>query len=94
MLITVVFLLMPLGIDVKVVFLQVVSLKLHVHLPGHAVTVATCKMDRMVMTQGPRAFMTIVPVKYENKFEKLRHGRSPSFFVASSTMSEETLSFG
>lgn len=62
MLMTVVFLLMPLGMDVKVVLLHVVSFKLHVHFPGHAVTVSTCEMDRMAMTQGPRAFVTIVPL--------------------------------
>jgi hypothetical protein len=70
MLMTVVYLLMPLGIDVKNAFLQVISVETHVHLVGHAVTVATCKMYRMVTTQGQRAFMTIVPAKY-NKFEKL-----------------------
>jgi hypothetical protein len=74
MLITVVSLLIPLGMDVKFVFLQVVFLKLHVHSPGHAVTVATCKMDRMAMTQEPRALTTMIPVKYDNKFEKLRYG--------------------
>jgi hypothetical protein len=70
MLMTVVSLLIPLGIDVKDAFLQVTSLETHAHLPGHAVTVATCKMNRMVTTQGPGAIMTMVPAKY-NKFEKL-----------------------
>jgi hypothetical protein len=65
---------MPLGMDAKFVFLQVVFLKLQVHSTGHAVTVATCKIDRMARTQEPREFVAIIPVKYDNEFENLRYG--------------------
>lgn len=64
----VVSLLMPVGIDVKDAFVQVISVETQVHLAGHSVAVASWKVNIMATTQGPRAFLTILPVKY-NKCE-------------------------